>query len=225
MVAALSVLGLPGLGALILLIIGWGMLFCGCLNSGLGQRADFFLPHFKPSWAAKFGLGAMRSVVALFALGTGVLLFVIPALLVLAAISFWPDALMTGILVLILWTIICVVYIFPCIWADVLIVCHSPLPAQWPSNELYHRFLGAVTSHWTITRFFIISIGVAGLLAGLTYFSGQWSFRVGGRGLWLVVQSAGIFILGLTSLGLAYYFGRHVRQHASTALDIIADGR
>ena len=138
--AGLNVLGLTSLAAVVLLILGWGMFFCWCLNYGLGQKADTFLPHFQPAWPRTIGLWAMRSVVALFALGTGILLFVIPTLLVMAAISFWPDALMTGILVLILWTIICVVYIFPCIWADVLIVCHCPIPAQWPSDELYHRF-------------------------------------------------------------------------------------
>ena len=40
----------------LVLVLAWGVLFCWCLNYGLGQSRDNFLPPFKPTpWACFLG--------------------------------------------------------------------------------------------------------------------------------------------------------------------------
>ncbi len=205
----------------ILLIFAWGILFCFCLGRGLGHGQVNYFPTFQPTLWRKGKLLVLRAATALFALGAGAFLFGVPILVMVGAISFWPNNFLAGLLIILLWTLICVVYIFPCIWADVLIVCHSPLPAQWPSNELYHRFLGAVSSHWRITRYFILAqLGLGILLLGWMFgqnFAPYW----GTEGM-LLFNLGAIFILGLAGSFLAYGFGRHVAYYDAPALLVIS---
>ena len=206
----------------IILLFGWGMLLCFCLGRGLGHGRHNYLPSFQPCWWGKVKLLALRSATTLFALGAGAFLFMVPLFFMVGAMSFWPDTMLAGLTVILLWVVICVVYIFPCIWADVLIVCHSPIPAQWPSNELYHRFLGAVSSHWRLTKSFVMAGGI--LLAMLVVACGLQSLGHHlSSGDMALLNMAIIFITGLMGLILAYHFGRQVARDEAPALAIIRE--